>query len=177
MIWETGPERGLNLASFGSPSFMQTEKIQTGPSQLLYFLLPFFLLKSVNNEGAVWTKNNSVAVKLKINIPPQQYKRVKQTCSDVLGFLLTADNNGWNLKAAPSRKSLPVETISVLRTHIQVKLKRQTKHTYFVIVCSSLIVWDSHVTSSSSYLKTVVHILCLSVCAVCTNCCNVYNIA
>lgn len=50
------------------------------------------------------SKNNSAAVKLKINICPlQEDKRVKQTCSDVLDVLLTADNNGWNLKASHSR--------------------------------------------------------------------------
>lgn len=35
---------------------------------------------------------------------PQQDKRVTQTYSDVLDVLLTADNNGWNLKAVHSRK-------------------------------------------------------------------------
>lgn len=133
MIWETGPERGLNLASFGSPWFMQTENIQTG--QVNAFLSGFFSLNSslkrLNNAGGliVWTnvsKNNSVAVKLKIKICPlHEDKRAKQTCSDVLDVLLTADNNGWNLQASHSRKKeevkniprLPVGTVSVLHAY------------------------------------------------------------
>lgn len=50
MIRETGPERGLNLASFGSPWFVQTEKIQTGPSQLLSFPFPFFFFPVEKSE-------------------------------------------------------------------------------------------------------------------------------
>lgn len=60
------------------------------------------------------SKNNTLAVKLKINICPcthththalsNKIKGVKQTCSDVLDVPLTADNNGWKVKAAQSRE-------------------------------------------------------------------------
>lgn len=73
---------------------------------------------------------------------PQQDKRVTQTYSDVLDVLLTADNNGWNLKAVPFEEKEQVCQLkpSLCCVHAQVKLKLKTKHTYFVIIYSSLII-------------------------------------
>lgn len=105
-------EGRLNLASFGSPWFMQTlryrqDQVNSFLFCFLFFFFFFFfvLLKRLNNAVGyiVWSnisKNRRVAVKLKINIQPlQDDKRVKQTCSDALDAPVAADNNGWNLKA------------------------------------------------------------------------------
>lgn len=105
-------EGRLNLASFGSPWFMQTLRYRQDRVNsflfcflFFFFFLFFVLLKRLNNAAGyiVWSnisKNRRVAAKLKINIQPlQDDKRVKQTCSDALDAPVAADNNGWNLKA------------------------------------------------------------------------------
>lgn len=57
------------------------------------------------------SKNNSVAVKLKIKIWADaqahhthiRTKEVKQTHLDVVDVTLTADNNGWKVKSCTAR--------------------------------------------------------------------------